>query len=92
MLVTVLLIVVIFQGYRLLRSLKIYIRHRILLAESLNRSPVIMATKGAKKKTLKRKEALEDEVAEGDEFGDSLASLEMFTDEEGDDDASSDDG
>lgn len=51
-----------------------------------------MATKGAKKKTLKRKEALEDEVAEGDKFGHSLANLEMFTDEEGDDDASSDDG
>jgi ribosome biogenesis protein ERB1 len=51
-----------------------------------------MATKGAKKKTLKRKEALEDEVAEGNEFGDSLANLEMFTDEEGDDGARSDDG
>ena len=51
-----------------------------------------MATKGAKKKTLKRKEALEGEVAEGDEFSGSLANLEMFTDEEGDDGASSDDG
>jgi ribosome biogenesis protein ERB1 len=51
-----------------------------------------MATRGAKKKTLKRKTASEDEVVEADDFGDSLANLEMLTDEEGDDDASSEGG
>lgn len=51
-----------------------------------------MATKDAKKNALKRKEVLEDESPETDELNGGLANLEMSTDEEGDDDASSDDG
>ncbi len=51
-----------------------------------------MGTKDPQKNALKRKEALEDEIPEADELGGGLANLEMSTDEEGDDDASSDDG